>query len=353
MSGADIVGVLASTAQLATYAINITSAVLDLYRRIQNAPKQLQQKVSEINSLIDITKLIKYHELLQTDIIKHHVLCTLEKAQRLLEALEKLKKRVSQGFLRRFWIIVIKNTDKEVIECFERLDCEKIALLMCVQVAQTSILGNIQYNFDQVLGEEPMSASKRPAASRSSSRITKNRSFPAEVVDEMNNSAQLAECAVSRQGETSVIPTMDVNVEIPHSDTPNTTDHGRGLIYTQQPSPPESEEVNPEPNVTDSGYFKDAYEQQSKAQYYNVTCQDSLTQQFNADILPQPDVRYREISYNNVHVKLGGQQFNGHIGTLAALEVILPAGNKRPNESDLAIRTGASTWNQGTANLDS
>ena len=149
-----VVGLLASTTQLAAYTISITTSIHEIYHRIQDAPRKTQCDIRRLSQLLHATHLIKSNRLLQTAIISTQVQKALCVAQTLAELLEKTKREYSHDPVSKYWAIMIGRRDKEIAESFERLEQEKSALLISIQIAHTELLGNIQTGVDKVVGEK-------------------------------------------------------------------------------------------------------------------------------------------------------------------------------------------------------
>ena len=141
MSGIEIVGLLASAAQLVTYSLKITTSLYEISQRIQDAPKRIRQHSIQINQLISTTQLVQQQQLLQTAHVLTHINATLEQAKSLCAILEQLTEDYSRGSVRRYWRILTATKEKEILANFDRLEKEKSALILCISVAQTELLG--------------------------------------------------------------------------------------------------------------------------------------------------------------------------------------------------------------------
>ena len=152
MAAADLVGLFASTTQLAAYAINITTTLFEIYHRIRDAPKRIQDYIRRINQLLTATHLIESHTLLQTKTIRAQVGHTLYQAQQLSAVLQEARLSHCYNTVPKVWSVLNGRRDKEIADSFERLEQEKSTLLMSIQIAHTDILGNIQINLDKFVG---------------------------------------------------------------------------------------------------------------------------------------------------------------------------------------------------------
>ena len=149
MSGIEAVGLLASVSQLATYTINICTLISEIYHKIQNAPKIIQERIQQLEELIVTTRQIKNRALLHTENISAHIQSTLHHAKVLYTTLDKVKQDyLCSNLLRRYWKILKGDREKEILASFKRLEQEKSALLLNISVVHTDLLGNIQGNLE-------------------------------------------------------------------------------------------------------------------------------------------------------------------------------------------------------------
>ena len=141
MSGIEIVGFVASASQLVLYSIKITTSLSEIWQRVQDAPLKVRQHLDQIRHLISTARLVEEHHLLQTAHVHTHIKATLEQAKSLSAILEQLRKDYSRGSIRRVWKILKATKEKEILASFDRLEKEKSALLLCISVAHTDLLG--------------------------------------------------------------------------------------------------------------------------------------------------------------------------------------------------------------------
>ena len=149
MSGIETLGLLASATQLAAYIIRISSSISEIYHRIQDAPKRIQEHTKQIRQLLDTAKLIQNHELLQREEINAHLDSTVGQARLLSETLAQVKGQyIDSRSLKRYWKILNGHRERDILSSFVRLEQEKSALLLCISLAHTDLLANIQGNLD-------------------------------------------------------------------------------------------------------------------------------------------------------------------------------------------------------------
>ena len=174
MSGAEIMGVLASTTQLAAYTIAITNTAREIYREVKGAPERIQQHTRQLSLLIQVAHLIESRESLQTEVISDQVRSTLQQAENLHELLQKLKEKISKSSVKRVWTALIGDKGKEIEATFERLEREKSALLLCISLVQSDVLGEIQVKFDQVIAQQELTlqSEERPSHAVQDSKVS-------------------------------------------------------------------------------------------------------------------------------------------------------------------------------------
>ena len=192
MSGVEVLGLLASVAQLAAYTGNITNTIVEIYRRVQDTPKRIRQLKEQLRMLIHITELIRSDRALQTKEVEDHVRSTLEQAKLLNKLLEKVKVEYSQSTARKLWTAVLHNKEKEIVRSFEQLEQRKSALHFCVSLSHSTLLGDIRNSVDQLhykqgsppvamlspLGPVPQSIVRLPTLSVSTDLLSVNRRSP-------------------------------------------------------------------------------------------------------------------------------------------------------------------------------
>ncbi len=144
MSGAEIIGLLASASQLAIYGIKITTSISEIYQQIQEAPKKIRQYAEQLDQLIETAKLIERHPGLQTVAVDAQIKNTIKQARELASLLERVKKDYSHGSVRKYWKIVRGRHKREILDNFETLEKEKSALQLCLSVVHIDILRSIQ-----------------------------------------------------------------------------------------------------------------------------------------------------------------------------------------------------------------
>ena len=168
MSGAEVFGVVAGASQLAVYIARISASIAEIYRHVHNAPKRIQEYTEQIRKLLDITKIIQDHGLLQRRDISIHLFSTIDQAKLLSETLTRLKKHyIDSRSLKRYWKILKGDREREILASFVRLEQEKVALLLCMSVAHTDLLADIQNNLS---GPQDRASASMPGTNKRQKR---------------------------------------------------------------------------------------------------------------------------------------------------------------------------------------
>ncbi|KAL6713117.1 hypothetical protein ACLMJK_009238 [Lecanora helva] len=149
MSGIEVVGLLASASQLAAYIVKISRSVFEIYCRVQNAPKRIQEHTEQIEQLIATARLIQKYRQLHTNNVNAHTVCTLKQARLLHEILVKVKEEYGcETSLKRHWRRLKGTCEKEILAGFERLEKEKSALLLSISLIHTDLLLEIKVSLE-------------------------------------------------------------------------------------------------------------------------------------------------------------------------------------------------------------
>ena len=148
MSGVEILGVLASTTQLAAYSIKIALHLDEIHAAVTSTSAQIKRHLRQIKELIAIAVLIEEHESLWSTAIHRQLQSTLVEAQNLHELLEKLAERNSQNVIWRYWSLLSGIVEKTVLTCLDNLEKEKSTLCICIGTVHTGLLLSIRERVD-------------------------------------------------------------------------------------------------------------------------------------------------------------------------------------------------------------
>ena len=144
MSGLAALGVVASASQLAAYGIKIATSVSQIYKDIQDAPRQIREQSKQIRELIELTTLIEQHKVFQSPIILPHLEATLLEARALYGILRGVAANYAEKSIWRYWKLLNCNHENQILAGFNKLEREKSALTLCISIIHTDLLCSIQ-----------------------------------------------------------------------------------------------------------------------------------------------------------------------------------------------------------------
>jgi hypothetical protein len=152
MSGLEliaVVGVAASAAQLIEYSLKIIGMVAEIYSRIRDAPKRIVQYTTQINQIIAACRAIQEYKSLDTPLIDDQIRSIFGELKHLDLALTGIRRDYTAGSKsKRAWKTIVSNKEKSIVTCFERLEKEKTALILCINVVHIQTLRNIGSGVD-------------------------------------------------------------------------------------------------------------------------------------------------------------------------------------------------------------
>jgi len=152
MTGVEVLGGLASIAQLLEYSLKLSSLVSEVYSRVKEAPERVIMHTAQIHQLVDTARLIERSSDLQKPIIEVHLKATLTEAARLQRILERMIEDYTKGpSKKRIWNAVRGAGERRMLTSFERLEKEKSALILCISFIHTETLGTIRDGVGQLL----------------------------------------------------------------------------------------------------------------------------------------------------------------------------------------------------------
>ena len=153
MSGAEIVGLLASASQLAVYSVIITNSISEIYRQVQDAPRRIQQHMEHVTQLADTAQLIEQHHSLQMINTDRQIRTTLKQVKTLSAILDQITSDYAHGSIRNYWKILKGKTEKEIIANLDQLEKKKSSLRLCISLVHTDLLGNTQGGLGKLVEE--------------------------------------------------------------------------------------------------------------------------------------------------------------------------------------------------------
>lgn len=152
MSGAEVLGIVASATQLAAYSIKIVLHLDALSKELRNIPNRTRQHIRQVKELIETTTLIEQNKSLRSPKIHEHLQSTLFEAQTLFNVLRDLSNKYAGNTIWRYWAILQGVGEKEILASFDKLEREKSALRLCISLIHTDLIVGVQSSIDRISG---------------------------------------------------------------------------------------------------------------------------------------------------------------------------------------------------------
>lgn len=160
MSGAEfiaILGVAASASQLIDYSLKVIGTLSEIYNRVKDAPTRVVRYTTQINQIVAAGRAIEEYRDLHTSLIDSQLQNTLAEVRHLLQVLEAIRRDYTTGSSqKRVWKKIVGSKERRMLTCFEKLEKEKTALILCITVVHTQALQSIGNGVD-ILVERDMS----------------------------------------------------------------------------------------------------------------------------------------------------------------------------------------------------
>lgn len=129
MSGIEVVGLLASIAQLAHYVKNIREFILQICAQVQSGSRGLEQRLDQLDRVLDTVREIEKNSFFHTPSIGRHLKAIVAQVESLQTVLVRLKARKPQATLRKFWNAYTEiRAEKQICTIFTKLEEEKSTL---------------------------------------------------------------------------------------------------------------------------------------------------------------------------------------------------------------------------------
>jgi hypothetical protein len=152
----EVVGALASSAQLVAYVAKAAAFLSDLYERLKDAPDRIQQHENHIKHLIEIILHIQETRSLHTTLVFAQLEHTISLAYSLRDLLVKVLGQYTQlSFRRRYWKVLQGKKEKQILLALQNLEREKTGLSLCLTVAQTEFLHDVRHEVKKPESDMP------------------------------------------------------------------------------------------------------------------------------------------------------------------------------------------------------
>ncbi|KAL8825124.1 MAG: hypothetical protein Q9191_004603 [Dirinaria sp. TL-2023a] len=233
MSGAEALGIIASTTQLAAYSIKIVLHLRELCKEVRGIPGRTNEQIIQVRELIETTTLIEQHQSLRSPAIEAQLQTTLDEARSLYSNLRDLAGRYNTNPLFRYWDITKGASAKAIHYQLEKLDRHKSTLKLCISLVHTDLLANIEGGIRSVSNSSmPRLADQSPPPSSTAVSLhtvrhledygqEKNSKFKKMPEEERNHKLHDYAFAGNKKALSALLK-ADVNVEYrgPKGNTP-------------------------------------------------------------------------------------------------------------------------------------
>lgn len=133
MSGLELLGVAASAMQVAQVSLAIVTSLTSLFKQIHDAPKVVESRLLQVQTLFEISRLIVNTPQLQTAEVDSILKSCARDGEVLRDVLEKLVVEKNRSKIKR-WIIAIGGLMEEnkVVGLLQSLEVGKTSLSLCI-----------------------------------------------------------------------------------------------------------------------------------------------------------------------------------------------------------------------------
>ncbi|RDW68415.1 hypothetical protein BP5796_09072 [Coleophoma crateriformis] len=147
----EILGVSASAAQLLDCSIKLGSALKETIEVVKNGPKGLRARSRQVSHLINTADVVKSNENLHTPLVHGYLKAVLAEANSLLKTLVRAILQHTTGPLPlRLWRAFRSKQGRSILEAFDRLEREEVALILCINNAPAATLPGVSRSIDKM-----------------------------------------------------------------------------------------------------------------------------------------------------------------------------------------------------------
>lgn len=140
MSGIEVLSFIASIAQLARYVSNIKEFIQEIYGQVQSGPQGLEQRLDQLDRVLDTVRQIEQNSLFHTPSIGRHLEAIVVQVESLQAVFGRLRTRKPQTTWRKYWNAYTETrAEKQIFVIFAKLEEEKGTL----QLSMTEVNGTL------------------------------------------------------------------------------------------------------------------------------------------------------------------------------------------------------------------
>lgn len=125
----EVVGFIASVAQITSYVISIKELVREIYSKVQSGSRGLDQRLEQLDRVLDTVRVIGKNSLFHTPSIKRHLEAIKAHVESLQNIFIRLKTKELQTAVRKLWNAYTEiRAEKQIFIIFTKLEEEKSTL---------------------------------------------------------------------------------------------------------------------------------------------------------------------------------------------------------------------------------
>lgn len=130
---AEVLGIVASAVQLTQVSIAVVTTLSNFFVQIRDAPEVLQSRLLQIQTLIEISRLVACMPQLQTAEIETTLRNCLKEAKTLKDVLQGLAVEKDGSRIKK-WLKIVSGlpAEKRILGLLQSLEVEKSALSLCI-----------------------------------------------------------------------------------------------------------------------------------------------------------------------------------------------------------------------------
>lgn len=153
MSGAEVIGLLASVSQLVQYATKLVSLLQQICQDSARSADRYQRHQLQVHQVVRIARLIDKNEGLKTELVLSHVESLTITTQTLQRAIEQSVwfTGPSNKFKKCLKVLELPKAQDAIVKGFADLEREKSCLSLCLLGEFGKIIFQIQTNLDSSL----------------------------------------------------------------------------------------------------------------------------------------------------------------------------------------------------------
>ena len=150
MSGLELLGLIASIAQLITTGVQVADAIKTISHRYRHGPLRAESHLRNIQHVVAAAKIVKESHTLHTELIHTHVCALLTHTEQLQNVLVAVSKAYQRSPFHRYWTAFRGGKEKIIDRIFQSLEKEKTSLILLITGSSTSILGRINTAIEHI-----------------------------------------------------------------------------------------------------------------------------------------------------------------------------------------------------------